>query len=99
MRRASSTPSSSSTKRSPATRGRRRRRPRRPSVTFALARPLLCAAAIALVPASAAAQSKLLRFPDIHGDRVVFTHGGDLWMAPAAGGTAARLTSHPGLEL
>lgn len=46
-----------------------------------------------------AAQTKLLRFPDVHGSSVVFTHGGDLWKAPAAGGTASRLTAHPGLEL
>jgi len=45
------------------------------------------------------AQTKLLRFPDIHGDRVVFTYGGDLWLAPATGGTAWRLTAHPGEEL
>ena len=45
------------------------------------------------------AQTKLLRFPDIWGDKVVFTYGGDLWTAPAAGGTAIRLTAHPGLEL
>lgn len=45
------------------------------------------------------AQTKLLRFPDIHGDKVVFTYGGDLWTAPTAGGTATRLTTHPGLEL
>ncbi|MEO5820202.1 MAG: peptidase S41, partial [Vicinamibacteraceae bacterium] len=51
----------------------------------------------AAVPA--AAQSKLLRFPDLYGDRLVFTHGGDLWLAPAGGGTATRLTSHPGVEL
>ena len=44
-------------------------------------------------------QTKLLRFPDIKGDRVVFTYGGDLWTAPATGGSAARLTSHPGVEL
>jgi tricorn protease len=47
----------------------------------------------------ALAQTKLLRFPDIHGDRVAFTYGGDLWTAPAVGGTALRLTAHPGLEL
>ncbi len=47
----------------------------------------------------AQAQTKLLRFPDIHGDKVVFTHGGDLWSAPATGGTATRLTAHPGLEV
>ncbi|HSE66103.1 MAG TPA: hypothetical protein VLB12_03900, partial [Gemmatimonadales bacterium] len=45
------------------------------------------------------AQTKLLRFPDIHGDKVVFTYGGDLWLAPVSGGTATRLTAHPGLEL
>ncbi len=33
----------------------------------------------------AAAQTKLLRFPDIHGDRVVFCYAGDLWTRPGAG--------------
>jgi tricorn protease len=47
----------------------------------------------------AAAQTKLLRFPDVHGDKVVFTYGGDLWTASTSGGMATRLTSHPGLEL
>ncbi|HEX5757625.1 MAG TPA: S41 family peptidase [Thermoanaerobaculia bacterium] len=64
-------------------------------------RPLtasLCLAALALA-APAAAQTKLLRLPDIHGERVVFTYAGDLWLAPAAGGAATRLTAHPGLEL
>ncbi|MFW5947449.1 MAG: S41 family peptidase, partial [Gemmatimonadota bacterium] len=60
---------------------------------------LLAALVVALAPASAEAQTKLLRFPDIHGDRVVFTYAGDLWTAPADGGTATRLTTHPGLEL
>jgi tricorn protease len=45
------------------------------------------------------AHTKLLRFPDLHGDKVVFTYAGDLWSAPAGGGLAARLTAHPGLEL
>ncbi|HXG94428.1 MAG TPA: S41 family peptidase [Blastocatellia bacterium] len=56
-------------------------------------------AIVFLLPASAAAQTKLLRFPDIHGDKVVFTYGGDLWIAPVAGGTATHLTTHPGVEL
>ena len=47
----------------------------------------------------AGAETRLLRFPDVHGDRVVFTYAGDLWSAATAGGTAARLTSHPGQEL
>lgn len=51
------------------------------------------------VAISAYSQTKLLRFPDIYGDRVVFTYGGDLWTAPASGGSAVRLTSHPGMEV
>lgn len=58
---------------------------------------LLAIILIAISPASG--QTKLLRFPDIQGDKVVFTYGGDLWLAPAGGGTATRLTSHPGIEL
>lgn len=49
--------------------------------------------------AALAAQTKLLRFPDVHGDRLVFVYAGDLWTASTAGGTAVRLTAHPGLEL
>ena len=62
---------------------------------------ILYAAAIAviLIPISALAQTKLLRFPDVHGDKVVFTYGGDLWTAPSSGGTATRLTAHPGVEV
>jgi tricorn protease len=47
----------------------------------------------------ASAQTKLLRFPDVQGDKVVFTYAGDVWTAPATGGTATRLTAHPGLEV
>ncbi|NIP82625.1 MAG: hypothetical protein GWM90_26760, partial [Gemmatimonadetes bacterium] len=43
--------------------------------------------------------TRLLRFPHIHGDRVVFTYAGDLYTAPARGGQATRLTSHEGLEI
>ena len=61
---------------------------------------VLCLAAAAGFASAASAQTKLLRFPDIYGDKVVFTYAGDLWTAPsAAGGTATRLTAHPGLEL
>src|SRR5262245_37783460 len=60
--------------------------------------------AVVVTPLSAFAQTKLLRFPDIHGDKVVFTYGGDLWIAPTSGGQtsptiATRLTAHPGVEL
>ncbi len=50
-------------------------------------------------PTFVAAQTKLLRFPDIHGDKVAFTYGGDIWTASTSGGLATRLTAHPGLEL
>jgi tricorn protease len=62
---------------------------------------ILCAAVFAalLLTVSASAQTKLLRFPHIHGDKVVFTYGGDLWTASSSGGTAVRLTAHPGVEV
>ncbi len=41
----------------------------------------------------------LLRFPDIHGEAVVFSYGGDLWTAPVTGGDARRLTAHAGQEV
>mgnify|MGYP005809940229 CR=1 FL=1 len=68
--------------------------PRRlPAACLALAGFTLLGAS--LLPA----QTKLLRFPDIHGDRIAFSYGGDLWAAPATGGTATRLTAHPGIEV
>ncbi len=39
-----------------------------------------------------------LRYPDIHGDQVVFAAESDLWIASDRGGPARRLTSHPGAE-
>jgi tricorn protease len=57
------------------------------------------AVALLLGAGAGSAQTKLLRFPDIHGDKVVFVHAGDLWTAPVTGGTATRLTAHPGLEV
>ena len=40
----------------------------------------------------------LLRFPDIHKDKVVFVSGEDIWTAPVTGGQARRLTLHDGVE-
>lgn len=39
-----------------------------------------------------------LRRPDIHGDLVVFSCEGDLWLGSVSARTAVRLTNHPGLE-
>src|SRR3954469_13406689 len=61
---------------------------------------LLClAAAAGLASGAASAQTRLLRFPDIYKDKVVFTYAGDLWTAPSTGGTATARTAHPGLQV
>jgi len=69
------------------------------SIRLNVAAGLLAALGASLLPAAATAQTKLLRFPDISGDRVAFCYAGDIWTAPATGGNATRLTAHPGLEL
>src|SRR5690606_25436868 len=51
------------------------------------------------VTAAAQQEARLLRFPTIHNDQVVFTYAGDLYTVSADGGTARRLTSHPGHEM
>jgi len=48
--------------------------------------------------ATAAETRSLLRFPDVHEDRVVFVQGEDLWIASVEGGAATRLTIHDGEE-
>lgn len=52
-----------------------------------------------LAASSGFGETKLLRFPDIHGKEVVFCYGGDLWKASTSGGQAVRLTAHAGQEL
>jgi tricorn protease len=69
------------------------------SIRLNTAAGLLAAFGAGLLPAAATAQTKLLRFPDIAGDRVAFCYAGDIWTAAAKGGTATRLTAHAGLEL
>jgi len=49
--------------------------------------------------AQQAREGRLMRFPDIHGDRIVFVYGGDLWLASSQGGVAHRVTTAPGREL
>ena len=59
--------------------------------------PLLAPAALRAQPP--AGEARLLRYPDVHGDKIAFVYAGDIWVVEAAGGVARRLTSHPGLEL
>ena len=45
-------------------------------------------------------EARLLRFPALHGNQVVFTYAGDLYTVPVQGGVARRLTSDPkGFEM
>jgi tricorn protease len=50
-------------------------------------------------PSAQAPETRLLRFPAIHGSRIVFTYAGDLYTVAAAGGVARRLTSDIGFEM
>lgn len=49
--------------------------------------------------ATAQEEARLMRFPAIHGNRVVFTYAGDLYTVPLKGGIARKLTSHVGYEM
>jgi tricorn protease len=57
---------------------------------------------LALTPLSVAqpiAEGRLMRFPDVAKDKIVFSYGGDLWLVGREGGVARRVTSDPGQEL
>lgn len=43
-------------------------------------------------------EARVLRFPAIHGDQIVFSYAGDLYSVSAKGGIARKLTSHEGYE-
>ena len=45
------------------------------------------------------AENKLMRFADVHRDKIVFTYEGDLWLVSSSGGSAQRLTNHEGGEV
>src|SRR5579872_5908920 len=49
--------------------------------------------------AQSSPEGRLLRFPDVSKDKIAFSYGGDLWLVSREGGTAQRITSHPGQEL
>lgn len=46
-----------------------------------------------------AKEARLLRFPNIHGDKIVFSYAGDLYSVNKQGGTARKLTSNIGYEM
>ncbi len=43
--------------------------------------------------------TRLLRFPAVHGTQVVFSYAGDLYTVGIDGGTARKITSHSGYEM
>jgi tricorn protease len=47
----------------------------------------------------AAEEARVLRFPAIHENQIVFSYAGDLYTVSAKGGVARKLTSHKGFEV
>ena len=43
--------------------------------------------------------ARMLRFPDVSAEKIVFSYAGDLWIVPKEGGTARRLSSPKGNEM
>jgi tricorn protease len=62
---------------------------------------LFCALALIFSAATFAQtqETRLMRYPDVSKDQIVFSYAGDLWTVPRAGGHAHRLTAHPGEEI
>ncbi len=59
---------------------------------------LLGLAPLVLTSSVFASQRSFFTRPDIHGDKVVFTCEGDLWLGDITSHSARRLTSHAGTE-
>jgi tricorn protease len=65
-------------------------------------RLVFTAALLLLVPSAGRAQqdeARLLRFPAIHGNQIVFTYAGNLYTVESNGGIARKLTNHEGFEM
>lgn len=60
---------------------------------------LLFTCSISFWSSSAADEARLLRFPAIHGNQIVFTYAGDLYSVPASGGVARKITNDIGYEM
>jgi tricorn protease len=78
--------------------GPKRGKPPLPRPVASLVEAAAAAAGSSLPGATGAESNGYPRFPAYFGGVVVFTAEEDLWMVPATGGLARRLTTHPGLE-
>lgn len=55
--------------------------------------------ALILIPLKSQEESRLFRFPSIHGEKIVFMKSGDLYQVNVNGGVARKLTNHVGFEM
>lgn len=53
---------------------------------------------LAVAPVAASAEEGFYQYPAVRGETLVFASEGDLWRTGREGGTAVRLTNHPGEE-
>ncbi len=60
---------------------------------------LIASFCIGLQVVQAQQDTRLLRFPAVHGNQLVFTYAGDLYTVGLAGGEARKLTNAPGYEM
>ena len=54
---------------------------------------------VAFMQLVAQEEARLLRFPAVSGNQLVFSYAGDLYTTGINGGTARKLTSHNGYEM
>jgi len=59
----------------------------------------VCLVAAGRIVVSGQQEARLLRFPAIYGDQIVFSYAGDLYSVTANGGLARKLTNGIGYEV
>lgn len=64
-----------------------------------LLKTMCVAALLFLSSAFAQEEARLLRFPTVSDNAIIFTYAGDLYTVPIAGGTARKLTNDVGVEV
>ena len=64
-------------------------------------RPMIAVCILAAFSMSASAQqdARLLRFPAVHGNQIVFSYAGDLYTVSSTGGVARKITNDIGYEM
>ncbi len=60
---------------------------------------LFCMSLAITVSVFAQQEARLMRFPTIHDNQLVFSYAGDLYIVPSQGGVARKLTSASGYEM